>query len=95
MRERPRVRCRCGGRPITLRKQRKYRDNSPDNTPQNQPAATRIVAGQTSAPKRPLGLKIGFVAGILALVGGGIAVALAVSGNNAATSAAASSPQPS
>ena len=53
----------------------------PDNTPQNQPAATRIVAGQTSAPKRPLGLKIGIAAGILALVGGGVAVASAVSGN--------------
>ena len=62
----------------------------PDDTPQKQSAATRIVAGQASAPKRPLGLKIGIVAGILALVGGGVAVASAVSGNNAGTSAAPS-----
>jgi NitT/TauT family transport system substrate-binding protein len=46
------------------------------------------VAGQASSPKRPLGLKIGIVAGLLALVGGGGAVASAVSGNNASSAAA-------
>ena len=59
-----------------------------DNSPQNHQASTRIVAGQPSAPKRPLGLKVGIVAGILALAGGGVAVASAVSANNAGTSPA-------
>jgi len=45
------------------------------------------VAGQATAPKRPLGLKIGIAAGILALVGGGVAVASAGSANNAAIEA--------
>ncbi|GAA1778200.1 ABC transporter substrate-binding protein [Pseudarthrobacter sulfonivorans] len=59
-----------------------------DKSPQNQQGSTRIVAGQSATPKRPLGLKIGVAAGILALVGGGVAVASAVSGNNAAAPAA-------
>jgi len=51
-------------------------DNSP-HTPQN---STRIVAGQPAKPKRPLGLKIGIAAALLALIGGGAAVASAVTG---------------
>ncbi|TDT81815.1 NitT/TauT family transport system substrate-binding protein [Arthrobacter sp. AG258] len=49
--------------------------NPQDNGPQK---STRIVAGQSAKPKRPLGLKIGIAAAILALVGGGAAVASAV-----------------
>ena len=56
-----------------------------DNSPQN---STRIVAGQSATPKRPLGLKIGIVAGILALIGGGVAVASAVSNNSSSTASA-------
>jgi NitT/TauT family transport system substrate-binding protein len=66
-----------------------------DKSPQNPQNSTRIVAGQAATPKRPLGLKIGIVAGVLALVGGGVAVASAVSGNSAAgtgTSAEAAAP---
>ena len=55
-----------------------------DKSPQNAQNSTRIVAGQAATPKRPLGLKIGIVAGVLALIGGGVAVASAVSGNSAA-----------
>ncbi|MET1086111.1 MAG: ABC transporter substrate-binding protein [Arthrobacter sp.] len=62
-----------------------------DNSPQNPRNSTRIVAGQSNAPKRPLGLKIGIVAGILALVGGGVAVATAVSSNS--SSSAGTSPE--
>ncbi|MFF1883842.1 ABC transporter substrate-binding protein [Pseudarthrobacter sp. NPDC058196] len=54
--------------------------NPQDNGPQNQQNSTRIVAGQSAKPKRPLGLKIGIAAAILALVGGGAAVAAAVNG---------------
>jgi NitT/TauT family transport system substrate-binding protein len=53
-----------------------------DNSPKNPQGSTRIVAGQTTPPKRPLGLRIGVVAGVLALLGGGFAVASAVAGNN-------------
>ena len=63
-----------------------------DNGPQN---STRIVAGQSATPKRPLGLKIGIVAGVLALIGGGVAVASAVTSNNSSstgTSAEAAAP---
>ena len=56
-----------------------------DNSPQN---STRIVAGQSATPKRPLGLRIGIVAGILALIGGGVAVASAVSNNSSSTASA-------
>lgn len=65
-----------------------------DNGPQNPQGSTRIVAGQSDTPKRPLGVKIGIVAGILALVGGGVAVASAVSANSpgAGTSAEAAAP---
>jgi NitT/TauT family transport system substrate-binding protein len=69
-----------------------------DNGPQNAQGSTRIVAGQSATPKRPLGLKIGIVAGILALVGGGVAVASAVSANSpgagTATEAAAPAGNP-
>ena len=62
-----------------------------DNSPQN---STRIVAGQSATPKRPLGLKIGIAAGILALVGGGVAVASAVSANNSSSTASAEAAAP-
>ncbi len=61
---------------------------SQDKSPQS---STRIVAGQSAAPKRPLGLKIGIAAAILALVGGGVAVASAVNANNGGTTPAADS----
>jgi NitT/TauT family transport system substrate-binding protein len=60
-----------------------------DNSPQNPQSSTRIVAGQSATPKRPLGLKIGIVAGVLALIGGGVAVAAAVNNNNNAAAPAA------
>ncbi|WP_457947516.1 ABC transporter substrate-binding protein [Pseudarthrobacter sp. alpha12b] len=66
--------------------------NPQDKNPQNQQGSTRIVAGQTVKPKRPLGLKIGIAAALLALAGGGAAVASAV---NSATPAAAPDAAPS
>jgi NitT/TauT family transport system substrate-binding protein len=66
-----------------------------DKSPQNTQNSTRIVAGRAATPKGPLGLKIGIVAGVVALIGGGVAVASAVSGNSAAgtgTSAEAAAP---
>ncbi|MGO4237817.1 ABC transporter substrate-binding protein [Pseudarthrobacter sp. YAF2] len=66
-----------------------------DKSPQNPQNSTRIVAGQSAAPKRPLGLKIGIAAALLALVGGGAAVAAAVnSGTPAATQESAPSGNP-
>jgi NitT/TauT family transport system substrate-binding protein len=62
-----------------------------DKTPQNQESSTRIVAGQRSKPKRPLGQKIGITAALLALVGGGAAVASAVGTGNPGTAPAAES----
>jgi NitT/TauT family transport system substrate-binding protein len=62
-----------------------------DKSPQNQESSTRIVAGQ-SAPKRPLGLKIGIAAGVLALIGGGAAVASAVNSNNSTAAVEQSAP---
>ena len=59
--------------------------NPQDKSPQNPQGSTRIVAGQSAKPKRPLGLKIGIAAAILALVGGGAAIASAV--NTAAPAA--------
>jgi NitT/TauT family transport system substrate-binding protein len=59
--------------------------NPQDKSPQNPQGSTRIVAGQSAKPKRPLGLKIGIAAALLALVGGGAAVASAV--NSAAPAA--------
>ena len=61
--------------------------NPQDNTPQNQQGSTRIVAGQSNKPKRPLGQKIGIAAVLLALVGGGAAIAASV--NSGGTPAAA------
>ncbi|TQJ39162.1 NitT/TauT family transport system substrate-binding protein [Arthrobacter sp. SLBN-112] len=52
--------------------------NPHETSPQNQPASTRIVAGGSAKPKRPLGLKIGVAAAALALIGGGAAVASAI-----------------
>ncbi|WP_458780487.1 ABC transporter substrate-binding protein [Arthrobacter sp. D3-16] len=57
--------------------------SDPSSKSPEQPSSTRIVAGQSATPKRPLGLKIGIAAGILALVGGGAAVASAVNNNSA------------
>jgi NitT/TauT family transport system substrate-binding protein len=65
-----------------------------DNGPQNVQGSTRIVAGQSPSPRRPLGLKVGIVAGILALAGGGIAVASAVSANSTDASASAQAAAP-
>ena len=60
--------------------------NPQDKGPQNPQNSTRIVAGQSARPKRSLGLKIGIAAALLALVGGGAAVASALnSGTPAAT----------
>ncbi len=42
------------------------------------------MAGQPSTPKRPLGLKVGIAAAVLALIGGGAAVASAVNSTPAA-----------
>ena len=50
-----------------------------DKSSQNQPASTRIVAGKPTQPKRPAALKIGVAAAVLALIGGGAAVASSVS----------------
>ncbi|MDQ0827795.1 NitT/TauT family transport system substrate-binding protein [Arthrobacter sp. B2I5] len=61
--------------------------NSQDISPQNQQASTRIVAGQSAKPKRPLGLKIGVAAAALALLGGGAAVASAVNNSTPAPAA--------
>jgi NitT/TauT family transport system substrate-binding protein len=65
-----------------------------DNGPQNPQGSTRIVAGQSATPKRPLGLKIGIVAGILALVGGSVAVASAVAANSPGTGTSAEAVAP-
>jgi NitT/TauT family transport system substrate-binding protein len=60
--------------------------SDPQNTgPQEN--STRIVAGQSAKPKRPLGQKIGIAAAVLALVGGGAAVASVVGGSNTASNA--------
>ncbi|UKA75622.1 ABC transporter substrate-binding protein [Arthrobacter sp. FW306-07-I] len=66
--------------------------NPQDNSPQNQQGSTRIVAGQSAKPKRPVGLKIGIAAAVLALIGGGAAVASSV---NSATPAATQETVPS
>ena len=69
--------------------------NLQDKGPRNQQGSTRIVAGQSARPKRPLGLKIGIAAAVLALIGGGAAVASSVnSGTRAATQDAAPSGNP-
>jgi NitT/TauT family transport system substrate-binding protein len=53
--------------------------SDPSNkSPENQEGSTRIVAGQSARPKRPLGQKIGIAAVLLALVGGGTAIAATV-----------------
>ncbi|MHC6591479.1 ABC transporter substrate-binding protein [Arthrobacter sp. C152] len=58
--------------------------NPQDKSPQNQQGSTRIVAGQAAQAKRPLGLKIGIAAAVVALIGGGAAVASAVNGGTPA-----------
>ena len=60
--------------------------NPQDKNPQTQQGSTRIVAGQPAKYARPRGLKIGIAAAVLALIGGGAAVASSVnSGAPAAT----------
>jgi len=44
------------------------------SSPEN-PGSTRIAAGQPAGRKRPSGLKIGIAAGILAVLGAGVAIA--------------------
>lgn len=61
--------------------------NPQDKSPQNQQASTRIVAGGSAKPQRPLGLKIGIAAAALALIGVGAAVASAVNNGTAAPAA--------
>ena len=61
--------------------------NPQDKSPRNQQASTRIVAGGSAKPQRPLGLKIGIAAAALALIGGGAAVASAVNNGTAAPAA--------
>jgi NitT/TauT family transport system substrate-binding protein len=57
--------------------------SDPSNkSPESQEGSTRIVAGQSARPKRPLGQKIGIAAVLLALVGGGAAVAATVNSGN-------------
>jgi NitT/TauT family transport system substrate-binding protein len=63
--------------------------SDPSNkSPESQEGSTRIVAGQSSRPKRPLGQKIGIAAILLALVGGGAAVAATVNNGSGAPAAA-------
>ncbi|MDE8588230.1 ABC transporter substrate-binding protein [Arthrobacter sp. NQ4] len=69
--------------------------NQQDKSPEDQHGSTRIVAGQPAKPTRPLGLRIGIAAAVLALIGGGAAVASAVnSGTPAASQEAAPSGNP-
>ena len=69
--------------------------NQQDKSPEDQHGSTRIVAGQPAKPTRPVGLKIGIAAAVLALIGGGAAVASAVnSGTPAASQEAAPSGNP-
>ncbi|MFF2315181.1 ABC transporter substrate-binding protein [Arthrobacter sp. NPDC058097] len=59
------------------------------------PGSTRIAAGQPAGRKRPSGLKIGIAAGILAVLGAGVAVATTAANNAApgsANAAAVTSP---
>ncbi|MDQ1056549.1 NitT/TauT family transport system substrate-binding protein [Arthrobacter globiformis] len=56
------------------------------SSPENQ-GSTRIAAGQPSGRKRPSGLKIGIAAGILAVLGAGVAVATTAANNAAPDSA--------
>jgi NitT/TauT family transport system substrate-binding protein len=65
------------------------------SSPNQNPGSTRIAAGQPSGRKRPSGLKIGIAAGILAVLGAGVAVATTAANNSApssANAAAATSP---
>jgi NitT/TauT family transport system substrate-binding protein len=65
-----------------------------DPSNKSQEGSTRIVAGQSARPKRPLGQKIGIAAVLLALVGGGAAVAATVN-NGGGTPATAGETAPS
>lgn len=59
------------------------------------PGSTRIAAGQPGGRRRPSGLRIGIAAGILAVLGAGVAVATTAANSsapNTASAAAATSP---
>ncbi|MET3936483.1 ABC transporter substrate-binding protein [Arthrobacter sp. OAP107] len=58
------------------------------SSPEN-PGSTRIAAGQPARRKRPSGLKIGIAAGVLAVLGAGVAVATTAANNAAPGSASA------
>ncbi|CCQ48037.1 ABC transporter, substrate-binding, aliphatic sulfonates family protein [Pseudarthrobacter siccitolerans] len=63
--------------------------SDPSNkSPESHEGSTRIVAGQSGRSKRPLGKKIGIAAVLLALVGGGAAVAATVNSSGGAPAAA-------
>ncbi|MEW1807842.1 ABC transporter substrate-binding protein [Arthrobacter sp. SLBN-53] len=66
--------------------------NPQDKTSQNQQSSTRIVAGGSGKPKRSAGLKIGIAAAVLALIGGGAAVASAVNSGTPAAGQDAAQP---
>ena len=53
------------------------------------PGSTRISAGQPAGRKRPSGLKIGIAAGILAVLGAGVAVATTAANSSAPDTASA------
>ncbi|TNB76710.1 ABC transporter substrate-binding protein [Arthrobacter sp. BB-1] len=60
-----------------------------DPSNRNPQDSTRIVAGQSNTPRRPLGQKIGIAAVLLALVGGGAAIAATANGGAAPATATA------
>lgn len=64
--------------------------NTPEPTPPaSNPGSTRIVAGETSKPKRRRTLEIGIAVGLVLLIGVGAAVASLVGKNNETQAAAA------
>ncbi|UKA62046.1 ABC transporter substrate-binding protein [Arthrobacter sp. FW306-04-A] len=60
--------------------------------PGSNPGTTRIVAGESSKPKRRRALEIGIAVGLVFLIGAGAAVASVVAKNNETTPAAATTP---
>lgn len=66
---------------------------TPEPTPPApNPGTTRIVAGESSRPKRRRALEIGIAVGLVLLIGAGAAVASVVAKNNETKPAAATSP---
>ncbi|WP_350225165.1 ABC transporter substrate-binding protein, partial [Arthrobacter sp. efr-133-R2A-120] len=67
--------------------------NTPEPTPPgSNPGTTRIVAGESSKPKRRRTLEIGIAVGLVLLIGAGAAVASVVAKNNETQAAASTSP---